>query len=64
MTGYCLGHCKLADTVLLNMPIGSLRVAPNGHLDSVEWNGGLEWWNGTVIRKFYLVIIKTIYFNV
>ena len=17
-----------------------------GHLDSVEWNGGLEWWNG------------------
>ena len=20
----------------------------DGHLDSVEWNGGLEWWNGMV----------------
>ena len=24
----------------------------NGRLDSVEWNGGLEWWNGGMERYF------------
>ena len=34
-----------------------------GHLDSVEWNGGLKWWNGNKLIGFHLridhLLIKT-----
>ena len=39
----------LSDRIVVqSVSLSSPQAQQIGRLDSVEWNGGMEWWNGTV----------------
>ena len=42
----CPGHSQLYTLATVNTRAEIIQGILLGRLDSVEWNGGLEWWNG------------------
>ena len=53
---YCVVHHNNRWSICYKRLYIAVDALTNGRLESVEWNTGMEWWNGTLEWNYKMVL--------